>query len=352
MSINQNTYYDLLRSDIENNLEKPAELRTILFGESSPGQAKSQLVKKVVRDLNKAEGFVNRIKSLFGFGKFQLIDVRLVNRESVDLLGLPAIVGDTVAWITPDFWPTDGAGLVFLDEFSQAPTLMQNACAQAIHNGTMGTYKFPPGFQFTLAGNRVSDKAGAFNVPMNIRGRVYTKTLEAELEPWIVWANENGIRPEIIGFLRDNPQSFLDFDSQALASPNPRAWAYVNEVLNQNIPNPIAEGEKVAGYIGDGTKIEFFGYRKVMHTLPRLADIVADPEGATLPTEKSALIQTATSVARYATAENAAPLIRYLNRMTPEIGVFGVRDMTRVCPAATDCREYQAWAAANSKYII
>jgi hypothetical protein len=352
MSINQDTLYDLLRSDIENNLEKPSELRTILFAESSPGQAKSQLVAKVIRDLNKAEGFMNRVKSLFGAGKFQIIDVRLVNRESVDLLGLPAIVGDKVAWITPDFWPTDGAGLVFLDEFSQAPTLMQNACAQAIHNGMMGTYKFPAGYQFTLAGNRVSDKAGAFNVPMNIRGRVYTRTLEAELEPWVIWANENNIRPEIIGFLRFNPALFCDFDSQALASPNPRAWAYVNEVLNQQIPNPIAESEKVAGYIGDGAKVEFFGYRKVMASLPRLADIVADPEGATLPTETSALIQTATSVARYATAENASPLIRYLTRMTPEIGVFGVRDMIRACPVATDCREYQAWAADNSKFML
>jgi len=354
-TVNQQDLYDCIMADILANIDLPWNQRAVVFVESSPGQGKSQIIAQVIRDLNNNVDFMARIKTKYGADQFQLIDMRLVNREPVDLLGLPAINGEmgTVDWIPPGFLPRPNtAGVFFIDEYSQAPVQMQNSCAQAIHDGVMGTYAFPEGWQFALAGNRTSDRAGAFAVPSNIRGRTYRLTLEADLEIWAGWAQENEIDVRVVSFCRFRPDLFVAFDAQAAGSPNPRAWAYTSGVCNQNMANEKAAAAKIAGYVGEGAQVEFSAYCRVFADLPNVPDIVAHPTTALVPDKPDTLFAIATAVARHATADNCGALITYLSRLPAEYSVLGVRDLVRQCEAATECREFVTYAASHSDMVL
>ena len=53
------------------------------------------------------------------------IDVRLSQLAPTDLRGLPVPDGAVSRWLPPEFLPTGGKGVLFLDELNMAPPTMQ-----------------------------------------------------------------------------------------------------------------------------------------------------------------------------------------------------------------------------------
>jgi MoxR-like ATPase len=57
-----------------------------------------------------------------------LQDVRALLLDPVDIRGLPHLGPDgRSTWATPDFLPTEGEGILFLDELNAAPGMVQAA---------------------------------------------------------------------------------------------------------------------------------------------------------------------------------------------------------------------------------
>lgn len=54
--------------------------------------------------------------------KMGLVDVRLAQREPVDMRGLPVPDGDSVRWLVASEWPRDpdSRGIIFFDELTAA----------------------------------------------------------------------------------------------------------------------------------------------------------------------------------------------------------------------------------------
>jgi MoxR-like ATPase len=104
---------------------KPSKLYEALhalIGERVPlhiwgacGVGKSQIVAQVADDLD-----------------FEFLDVRAVQLDPVDLRGLPRIKADQTEWVPPKFLPTDGKGILFLDELTSAPQMTQAGCYQLV----------------------------------------------------------------------------------------------------------------------------------------------------------------------------------------------------------------------------
>ena len=92
----------------------------------APGVGKSD----IVRDLAVARN-VN------------FIDLRAVLLDPVDLRGLPCIDGDTTKWLVPNFLPREGKGILFLDELTSAPQMVQAACYQLVLDRRLGDYVLP-----------------------------------------------------------------------------------------------------------------------------------------------------------------------------------------------------------------
>jgi MoxR-like ATPase len=73
------------------------------------------------------------IRQLVAALSIPLPDVRALLLDSVDLRGLPFLGNDGRSkWATPEFLPRDGTGILFLDELSAAPAMVQTSCYQLV----------------------------------------------------------------------------------------------------------------------------------------------------------------------------------------------------------------------------
>ncbi|MBN1608121.1 MAG: hypothetical protein JW940_15925, partial [Polyangiaceae bacterium] len=88
------------------------------------------------------------------------LDVRLAQREPVDIRGLPVPKEDGVHWLTAAEWPRSGRGLIVFDELTAADRSLQVAAYEFILDRRLGDlYRVPEGWYLCGAGNRSEDRA-------------------------------------------------------------------------------------------------------------------------------------------------------------------------------------------------
>ena len=171
-----------VRSILEHQLqllwERPEQAHVIaplmLWG--PPGVGKST----VVREVCKAKGI--------GF-----VDVRLAQREPIDLRGLPVPnkEGTGVDWLVSSEWPREreSRGVILFDELTAADRTLQVAAYELILDRRLGTlYEVPPGWLLMGAGNRAGDRAVAGTMSSALANRFCHLEVEPSLEDWMVWA--------------------------------------------------------------------------------------------------------------------------------------------------------------------
>ena len=177
----------------------------------APGVGKSTIVKTIANDL-----------------KIGFIDVRLAMMERCDLAGLPSVENGVTKWNIPAFWPHDGAGILFFDEITAAPSDAQVAAYQLILDRalTSAAYELPPGWVIVAAGNRKQDKAVAKTMSSALANRFTHLTIEVNAEEWGEWAVAHDIHPSVTGYIRYRPANLFVMENQNLEAgwPSPRSW--------------------------------------------------------------------------------------------------------------------------------
>ena len=135
LTINNLSKY--LNSIVEHNVQSSL----MIWG--APGIGKSSVVEAVAKKQN-----------------IDLIDLRISQLAPTDLRGIPVPAENKASWYPPDFLPTAGKGILFLDEINMAPPAVQGIAQQLILDRKVGSYQVPDGWFIWSAGNRKEDKAG------------------------------------------------------------------------------------------------------------------------------------------------------------------------------------------------
>lgn len=227
-----------------------------------PGVGKSAVIRSLCQQLG------------IGF-----VDVRLSQREPVDLRGLPVPRGDSVAWLLSSEWPRDpdSRGIILFDELTAADRTLQVAAYELILDRRLGDlYTVPPGWYIVAAGNRLSDGAVATILSSALANRLCHVEVEADLESWIAWALDTGVHPDVIGFLRYRPQCLFDMTGNTERGwPSPRSWARVSAELALLEASPLPPDRRArllamvtAGLVGQGVALEFQAFRSLAAVLP------------------------------------------------------------------------------------
>src|SRR5215472_14800209 len=207
-----------------------------------------------------------------------LQDVRALLLDPVDLRGLPFLGSDGRSkWATPEFLPQDGTGILFLDELNAAPVMVQASCYQLVLDRKLGEYTLPDGWAIVAAGNRDSDRAATNRMPTPLRNRFVHLEFEVDLQEWCEWAIQNGIRPEVIAFLRFRPELLSAFDRDQNAFPSPRSWEFVSRILASS-PDKAIEHELFAAAVGQGAATELSGFLRMFRELPNIDAILMNPQ--------------------------------------------------------------------------
>lgn len=153
-----------------------------------------------------------------------VIDLSVV--EPPDLLGLPIFVDGKTRYAPPAIWPTEGRGLVVLEELNRAPPFALVPLLQLLTTRSIGDVRLPDGWGFAASMN--SEQDADYRVhPLDpaLSSRFVRISVEPHAPSWLAWAAGAGVHPRVAEFVRVTPGIFTSKVS------NPRAWAYASRLL-------------------------------------------------------------------------------------------------------------------------
>jgi hypothetical protein len=236
-------------------LAKEAREIPAVFLWGPPGIGKSAIVKQVAREKN-----------------IGIIDLRLSLLDSVDLRGIPVANGDTCRWSRPVFIPTEGAGILFMDELNTASPSVQNSALQLVLDRRVGEHVLGDGWYLIAAGNRRQDSNLVFQLADPLISRFIHIEVLPHVEEWLQWAVQNGIEERVIGFIKFRGDMLLQVrpDRVSVNFPCPRAWEFLSTLLKAGVP---AE-EAAEAAVGIGAAAEFKGWLEIYKRLPDVEGIL------------------------------------------------------------------------------
>jgi hypothetical protein len=290
----------------------------------------------------------------------KVIEYRANLREPVDVRGIPVpdLKSGSTKWLVPDELPQekrDGKrGILFLDEINTASPQMMAVLFGLVLDRRVGDYVLPDGWVIVAAGNRVSDRAAAQRMPTALRNRFAHLFCKPDLPAFCLWANANGVSPELVAFLR-----FREAAGDGLLHRMPRGDENTFPSPRSNVAaaKHVNASDKLrlrlfAAHIGDGPAAEFDGFIGIYRSIGTLDDVANNPDTAPIPTEPSLQYAVCTGLARMATKKNFANIMKYAQRLNREKEMLLVTDATNRDESLKNTSCYGEWAVANADLIV
>lgn len=262
---------------------------------------------------------------------------------------------DRLHYKLPDWFPVKGKaperGILLFDDRNQAGADLQKVLANICQARTLHGVEMPDGWQVISTGNRQSDRAGANRVLSHLRNRETVLELETHLDDWTAWALRNGVKPEVVSFLRFRPNLLHDFDAQRDQNATPRSWVEgISDVLG-TVP-PEAEFECFKGAVGEGAAAEFVGYVRIFRKLPNPDAILLNPTTSDVPSDPATLYALSGALAQRATEANFERVCQYVERMPAEFSVLTVSYAARRDPDLSNTQAFTQWSLKHQDVLF
>ena len=215
----------------------------------------------------------------------------------------------------------------------------------------VGGHKLHPNTRVIAACNGEMDGGGVTRMPAALKVRFTHVHLTTSLPEFCTWAAANGIHPMVIGFLRFRPNLLHDFDPTAEASPNPRSWHFVSDMVKAQVFTPDDELAVFAGTVGYGAALEFIAFKDLLKNLPSIDAILLNPQAAHVPTDVGQLYAVSSALSSRADAGNIDRVITYLDRCPIEYAAFSVRDAVTRDPSLASTDAFIGWAVDHQDVV-
>ena len=261
-----------------------------------PGVGKSQGVRQIADRIRRQTE-----------KRVEVTDVRLLLFNPVDLRGIPTANADkTLAvWLRPKIFDMDPdesvINILFLDEITAAPQSVQAAAYQITLDRTVGEHKLPENCIVIAAGNRVTDRSVAFNMPKALANRLCHLEIKGDAASWHDWALHANVHPYVMGYLDYNSSTLTMFDpaEDKLAFPTPRSWEMVSNILNSVSDNITKVYPLIAGCIGAKTAGAFRTWCEIFQRIPPMKQVFRE-DRCPPPDRPELLYATVAAMADYA----------------------------------------------------
>ena len=322
-------------------ITKLIRARLVPMLQGSPGTGKSSIIHQVAKDFR-----------LF------VIDLRLAQCDPTDLGGFPHIVGKRASYLPMDTFPIEGDAipegydgwLLFLDEMNSASLAVQSAAYKLILDRMVGKYRLHKNVAIVCAGNLETDNAIVNPMSTAMQSRMVHLELVSDLNEWLDWAYPRGIDHRITSYLKFKPGNLYAFspDHTDKTYACNRTWEFANRVMKVTEDNDPDRLPMLAGTLSEGVAREFLGFCKIDQDLPKIPQIVDNPEGIKVPEEPSILFALTGSIGHNASKDNLGQLMKYVNRLPKEFQVVTLREVVRRNTANLAHEAVQKWVAAST----
>lgn len=253
---------------------------------------------------------------------------------------------------------TDG-GIIFVDEADKGdPDVMKNICELA-YSKRIGMHLLPPGWCVWMASNPVDARYGSkkqLDYAINRQGII---PVSSDPQGWLNWGASSGLLPFTLAFADQNKSVVFSDRLPEKQGPwcTPRSLHLFDTHLQSAMrikrlstpPDDEAIVEEAEGYIGAAAQA-YFTQLKTSIGMPKLADILADPEGCALPsTDCMALLSY--NLAYDVSVQNAEKVIKYVERLPTEFASTFVRAAVHRNPKLITAKSVGQWAQKHSKLL-
>jgi len=227
--------------------------RVVPFLWGSQGVGKTQTVKQIAKEQNLA-----------------FVHLHLATQEVGDLVGLLVHAPDgTVKHSRPEWFPTEGSGILFLDELNRAHPDVLQAMFSLITEGTIHTHKLPAGWSIVAAGNYQSNQ---FNVTDTSDAAWMSRFCHIDFIPtkeeFLVYAEETGAE-EVARFIRTQPELLEEKTRERpaleLVRPDRRSWLDMVGRLESEPGLEECRYELYAGIVGKTAAAAFLTFKKTSY---------------------------------------------------------------------------------------
>lgn len=254
-----------LNTLVDNNLK----MAVMIWG--PPGIGKSSIVQQLAENRELA-----------------FTDLRLSQLAPTDLRGLPVPKDNISTWLPPEFLPSHGRGILFLDEINMAPPAMQGIAQQLILDRRVGSYQLPDDWFVWAAGNRKEDKAAVFDMPSPLANRFIHLDVESSAQDFRQYAFANQLDEKIISFIAFREDLLHKIHDNDNAWPSPRSWEAANALYQADL--------SIESAVGQGPAAEFYAYIDITENIPDLDAIIQGKTSISFPNEASLRYATITGL--------------------------------------------------------
>ncbi|UCN00769.1 MoxR family ATPase [Sulfurimonas sp. SWIR-19] len=311
---------------------------TFVWG--APGIGKSSIVKQIAQ------------KNNLGF-----IDLRLALMDPTDLKGIPFYDKEshTALWAPPAFLPSEGQGILFLDELNSAAPAVQSSAYQLILDRRVGEYELPEGWAIVAAGNREGDRGVTYRMPAPLANRFVHFELEVSVDDWRDWAYKSGLESRIIAYISYKNEHLFTFDAKKehKSFATPRSWEYVGSILQSALPASVLL-ETVSGAVGRDVAVSFLSFLKVMDRMPDIEKILSAEEFV-YSEEVDVLYALSSGIVSHylqnPSQERLENLLKYTLGLKGEFAVMIAQDLQRAGVTMEDSSVFKEWVRKFS-YLL
>jgi len=270
-----------------------------------PGSGKSATVRQVADEDN-----------------LEMIDLRLVQLDQLDLRGLPKVKVndeemDVMTFVASDILPRKGNGILFLDEIVQASAAVINSASELILDRTIGKYKLPDGWSIVAAGNERKHRAGVHEMPSQIKNRMVHVELVPEAQPWVKNAIKRGYDQSVVRYIQANQGSLYQFSADKIAYPTFRTWEYVSKIMQSGAKGKVLRA-MVIGSVGEAMGQDFISWIETNTILPSYEDVVADPHNVPIPKKAALRMRMAELVVAEAKVKDVMAVLSFFDRVSKD----------------------------------
>lgn len=314
-----------------------------------------------------------------------IITEHLSRLESIDLGGIPHKVEDDegrliTVFSQPPVFPNlqrfpNGIpehGILFLDEFGQAPNDVKKPAARLLEERKLGAFSLDSFGHWVVfaASNRAKDRSGVGREMAFMQNRKAVINMEPSLESWLQWAKKNDIHPLFVAFAQSHPELvFLDaVPEEDGPFCTPRSLVKTNDYfvalskVNPGMANnhhglPLESDvaiEFAAGLIGEATSAALMAYIRMADELPSFEEIVSNPESAHVPGDgrMDAIYAISQTCAYRVTKETALPVFKYITRFPEENQIATLKTATARNPEIVSNPDFYKWIQKNQKLLM
>lgn len=240
-----------IKTFLGNCVKANVNVPSLLVG--TMGVGKSQIMQQVAQENN-----------------LQLVDLRLAQMESGDIIGMPYKNGDgRTHWAAPEWWPKENTrGIIFLDELNRAPTDIRQAVFQLVLDRKLHTHKLPDGWFVHAAVNPDNGNYQVESLDPAMLRRFCAIEVTPDVDVWLAWA-KGKLENKVTEFI--SAQRSLLYQAEAIkldVKPTPDSYRMLNELLVSGVVGRESQMEIFRGLIGKEAAVAFIKYLDTSYEKP------------------------------------------------------------------------------------